>query len=164
QAVIDPFEEARAIELDERLASGRRGGHSPQQLLTAATENGMAALGWKSGRLEAGMLADFIALDLLSPRTAGIDPEQLVFAATAAVFKSAFRIGQSAIASEPSLIDSVSLYGEATLPASRWSRPITIGALIRPEATSRLKARPALARAPWPSQQMRAGKPWKATC
>ena len=28
-AVIDPLEEARAIELDERLASGRRGGSSP---------------------------------------------------------------------------------------------------------------------------------------
>ena len=40
--------------------------------------------------------------------------------------------GQSAIASEPSAIASVSRYGEATEPESRWSRPITIGALISP--------------------------------
>ena len=52
--------------------------------------------------------------------------------APAAVLSSAFRIGQSAIASEPSRIASVSRYGEATEPASRWSRPITTGALTRP--------------------------------
>ena len=44
-----------------------------------------------------------------------------------AVFSSAFSSGQSAIASEPSAIASVSRYGEATEPESRWSRPITIG-------------------------------------
>src|SRR6185295_10875838 len=32
-AVIDSFEEARAVELDERLASGERGIHSPTALL-----------------------------------------------------------------------------------------------------------------------------------
>ena len=37
----------------------------------------------------------------------------------AAVFSSAFRIGQSAIASEPSRIASVSRYGDATEPESR---------------------------------------------
>ena len=56
---------------------------------------------------------------------------------------SALRIGQSATASEPSRIDSVSRWGEATEPASRWSRPITIGAETSPEATISLKRRPA---------------------
>ena len=68
--------------------------------------------------------------------------------APAAVFTSALSIGQSAMASEPSAIASVSRYGEATLPASRWSRPITIGPRSVPLATRRLKASPAAAR--WP--------------
>ena len=44
------------------------------------------------------------------------------------VLTSALSSGQSAMASEPSAIASVSRYGEATEPESRWSRPITIGA------------------------------------
>ena len=80
-----------------------------------------------------------------------------------AVFTKALSSAQSAIASEPSSIASVSRYGEATDPASRWSRPITIGALSSPEATISLNFRPARWRSPYPSQQMRAGRPWKAT-
>ena len=34
-AVIDLFEEARAVELDERLATGERGHHSAEELLRA---------------------------------------------------------------------------------------------------------------------------------
>ena len=68
--------------------------------------------------------------------------------APAAVLTSAFRMGQSAIASEPSRIASVSRYGDATEPASRWSRPITTGAETRPERTSSLIASPARARSP----------------
>ena len=68
--------------------------------------------------------------------------------APAATLTSAFRIGQSAIASEPSRIASVSRYGEATEPASRWSRPITTGAVTSPRATSSLIASPAFARSP----------------
>src|SRR5438309_7128019 len=60
-------------------------------------------------------------------------------------FTSAFRIGQSAIASEPSFIASVSRLGEATDPQSRWSRPITSGAFTRPLRTSSLKTSPARA-------------------
>ena len=48
-AVIDPFEEARAIELDERLATGVRGAHRAPDLLAAATAGGYAALGWPEG-------------------------------------------------------------------------------------------------------------------
>ena len=39
-AVIDLFEEARAVELDERLISGSRGHHSPTDLATMATAAG----------------------------------------------------------------------------------------------------------------------------
>ena len=50
-----------------------------------------------------------------------------------AVLTSALRSGQSAMASEPSSIASVSRYGEATDPLSRWSRPMTIGAFTSPD-------------------------------
>ena len=40
-ALIDVFEEARAVELDERLESGVRGGHSAAELLRAATAGGL---------------------------------------------------------------------------------------------------------------------------
>ncbi len=88
-AVIDPLEEARAIELDERLASGRRGGSSPAELLRAATEGGHACLGWPdAGRIEAGALADLVTYRLDSQRLAGASVEHaipsLVFSGTAA--------------------------------------------------------------------------------
>ena len=58
------------------------------------------------------------------------------------VLTSAFSSGQSAIASEPSAIASVSRYGEATEPESRWSRPMTIGALSSPRAHHLVEAQP----------------------
>jgi formiminoglutamate deiminase len=62
-AVIDILEEARALELDQRRATGRRVLHQPEDLLRAATADGMRALGWDAGELKPGMLADFITLD-----------------------------------------------------------------------------------------------------
>ena len=87
-AVIDMFEELRALELDQRLITGRRGLHSPEQLLSAATGAGTRSLGWDARGLAVGAAADFIAVRLDSPRTAGATAEtaleHLVFAATAA--------------------------------------------------------------------------------
>jgi formiminoglutamate deiminase len=54
QAIIDLFEEARAVELDERLATGLRGLHAPADLLRAATAGGYASLGWPDGGRLAG--------------------------------------------------------------------------------------------------------------
>ena len=87
-AVIDPFEEARAVELDERLASGQRGRHGAAELLRAATEGGHASLGWSdAGRIEPGARADLVTVSLDSVRLAGTEPEtaveSLVFAAAA---------------------------------------------------------------------------------
>ena len=71
-AVIDPFEEMRAVELDERLASQRRGHWSAEELLEAATRTGQASLGWHdAGRIAVGCRADLVTLDTRSPRTAG---------------------------------------------------------------------------------------------
>ena len=73
-AVIDPFEETRAVELDERLASMRRGTHQPADLLTAASRIGYESLGWPDGgTLQAGGLADFVTVSFDSPRLAGSD-------------------------------------------------------------------------------------------
>ncbi|WP_433327074.1 formimidoylglutamate deiminase [Spirillospora sp. CA-294931] len=83
-AVIDLFEEARAVELDERLRTRRRGHWSAGELLAAATSNGHSALGWpEAGRLEPGAYADLVTIALDSVRTAGAGPE---FAAESAVF------------------------------------------------------------------------------
>ena len=88
-AVVDLFEEARGIELDERLVRFRRGVHTPEALLEAATLAGHRSLGWAdAGRLVPGALADFVTVGLDSPRLAGTRPDamvaSLVFAATGA--------------------------------------------------------------------------------
>jgi formiminoglutamate deiminase len=89
QATIDLFEEARAIELDERLARLERGNQGAAALLDAATADGQRAIGWpEAGAIERGRLADLVNLSADSVRLAGIAPEtaaaSLVFAATAA--------------------------------------------------------------------------------
>ena len=88
-ALIDLFEEARAVELDERLVTGVRGGHSAAELLRAATAEGCAAIGWPdAGRIEPQAPADLVTVALDGVRLAGTSAdhvlESLVFAATAA--------------------------------------------------------------------------------
>ncbi|MEV6664568.1 formimidoylglutamate deiminase [Streptomyces nigra] len=88
-AVIDLLEEARAMELNERLRTRTRGHWTAAALLRAASADGHAALGWdEAGTLEAGALADFTTIALDSVRTAGPLPrlgaETAVFAASAA--------------------------------------------------------------------------------
>ncbi len=81
------FEEARATELDERLARRERGVITAERLLRAATADGQHALGWTdAGTLTVGARADFVAVNLNSIRTAGGSAavETIVFAATAA--------------------------------------------------------------------------------
>jgi formiminoglutamate deiminase len=88
-AVIDLLEEARAVELDERLARGVRGSHDAAALLEMATEHGHASLGYPdAGRISAGCYADLTTIGLDSVRTAGTRADDAaavaVFAATAA--------------------------------------------------------------------------------
>jgi formiminoglutamate deiminase len=88
-AAIDMFEEARALELDERLATGTRGLHRPAALLRAASEDGHACLGWPdAGRIAPGARADLVTVALDGVRLAGTGPENaleaLVYAASAA--------------------------------------------------------------------------------
>jgi formiminoglutamate deiminase len=90
-AQIDLFEEARAVELDERLATGRRANLDPHWLMAAAAAGGDASLGWDAGLLEPGRLADFTTIDIKhSVRLAGAASDRAnavahaVFAAAAA--------------------------------------------------------------------------------
>lgn len=87
QAVIDLFEEARAVELDERLRSRERGVHTASDLIAMATSVGHRSLGWEdAGTIATGMRADLVTVSLTSVRTAGAAAgsaiEAAVFAAT----------------------------------------------------------------------------------
>jgi formiminoglutamate deiminase len=87
-AVIDQLEEARAVELDERLATGVRGQHRPPDLMRAATDGGYQSLGWpEGGRIEEGALADLTVIGLDGVRLAGTPTahalESAVFAGSA---------------------------------------------------------------------------------
>ncbi|WP_020580338.1 formimidoylglutamate deiminase [Actinopolymorpha alba] len=88
-AVIDLFEEARALELDERLHTEERGHWSAPELLTAMSESGHRALGFAdAGLIAPGGWADLVSVRLDSVRTAGADlgraVDMAVFAGTAA--------------------------------------------------------------------------------
>jgi formiminoglutamate deiminase len=101
-AVIDPFEETRAMELNQRLASLRRGVHRPQDLMTAATAAGYDSLGWPGGgRLAAGAPADFLTVALTGPRLAGADRGDplgaMLFAASAADVRDVFVAGEHVV-------------------------------------------------------------------
>lgn len=82
-AVVDAFEETRALELDDRLAAEERGRFTAEELLAAGTDH--AAVGWpEAGALAEGAGADFVTVGLDSVRTAGIEPSGVVFAASGA--------------------------------------------------------------------------------
>ena len=86
-AVIDMFEEMRAVEMHERLASQERGHWSAMELVAAATYDGHRSLGFEdAGRIAVGQRADLVAVDLDSIRTrgTGASAETVVFAASGA--------------------------------------------------------------------------------
>jgi len=78
-AVVDMLEEARGLELDQRRATGRRVLHQPEDLLRASTVNGMRTLGWESGELRTGMLADFVTLDAPRDLWREMSPSYLIY-------------------------------------------------------------------------------------
>ncbi|MFC4784493.1 formimidoylglutamate deiminase [Nocardioides sp. MAHUQ-72] len=85
-AVIDLFEEMRAVELDERLATRQRGHWRAAELLGAATVTGHHSLGFgAAGEIRQGLRADLVTLGTSSVRTAGTgaDEATAVFAAAA---------------------------------------------------------------------------------
>lgn len=84
-AVTDLLEEARGLEMDERLATRTRGRFRVEELVVALTGHGQHSLGWDdAGRIEQGARADLTAVRLDTVRTAGAAPDQALLAATAA--------------------------------------------------------------------------------
>lgn len=101
-ALIDLFEEARAVEMDERLVTRVRGNHHAADLLGAATAGGHAAIGWpEAGRIEPGAIADLVTVGLESPRLAGTAPghaiDSLVFAGSAADVRGVVASGREIV-------------------------------------------------------------------
>jgi formiminoglutamate deiminase len=82
-SAIDLLQEARWLELSQRLVTRRRGHFSPASLAAAATSAGHACLGWPdAGEIVPGAYADLVTLSPDSPRLAGGgDPLATVFAA-----------------------------------------------------------------------------------
>jgi formiminoglutamate deiminase len=102
QAVIDLFEEARRVELGERLASGQRGHFRAGELARAGTTDGHASLGWPdAGEIAAGAIADLVTVGLDSPRLAGVTRTtalaSVVFAASAADVRNVVVGGQDLV-------------------------------------------------------------------
>jgi formiminoglutamate deiminase len=121
-AIIDMLEEARAAELDERLASGVRGRTAPRDLLMAATGRGQACLGWpECGRIEEGALADLVTVGFDSPRLAGTDRDHaldsLVFAGSAADVRHVMVGGSFVVRDGTHLSIDVFRELEASIPA-----------------------------------------------
>jgi formiminoglutamate deiminase len=95
-AVVDAFEEWRALELNERLASRERGRFDLAQLFSAATDH--ASIGWPEvGRIEAGAAADLVTVDLDSVRTAGAEPAAALYAATAGDIRDVLIAGKPVV-------------------------------------------------------------------
>ncbi len=83
-AVIDLIEEARGMEMHDRLVSQERGRHQPAELVVALTENGHRSLGWAdAGRIAQGQRADLVSIRLDTVRTTGSDPAQILLSAYA---------------------------------------------------------------------------------
>lgn len=96
-AVTDPFEEARALEMHERVSSLERGRFEACVLLAALTQH--ESIGWpEAGRIALGARADLVAVAGDSVRTAGCLPEQLLFAATAADVRTVVVEGEVVVA------------------------------------------------------------------
>ena len=59
--------------------TGQRGRFAPDELIGALTRAGHSSLGWpEAGRIEVGAPCDLVAVRLDTPRTAGVDPAQVV--------------------------------------------------------------------------------------
>lgn len=84
-AVVDLFEEMRALELDERLATRTRGHWTAAELLATGTRHDSLGVD-DAGAIEVGRRADLVVVDTRSVRTAGTgaDEHTAVFAASAA--------------------------------------------------------------------------------
>jgi formiminoglutamate deiminase len=100
QAVVDPFEEVRGVEMHERLESLERGRFAPVDLLAMGTFEGYRSLGWDDGGILAPHhVADLVAVRTDSVRTAGCAVDQILYAATSADVTDVVVAGEHVVAS-----------------------------------------------------------------
>ncbi|MGI9623994.1 MAG: amidohydrolase family protein, partial [Acidimicrobiales bacterium] len=101
-ATIDLLEEARAVEMNQRVVTLERGVHAPESLFSVATTNGSRALHWEGGMLESGASADFTTISLDSARVAGTEPANalasVVFGANAGDIDHVVVAGRTVVA------------------------------------------------------------------
>src|ERR1022692_2559352 len=96
------LEDARRVELGERLATRQRGHFTAAELAMAATADGHACLGWPdAGTIAPGALADLVTVTLDTPRLAGAGRgtvlESVIFAATAADVRNVVAGGRDVV-------------------------------------------------------------------
>jgi len=134
QAVIDLFEEARRIELYQRLASGQRGWFGAEALAMAVTWEGHASLGWPdAGEIAPGSLADLVTVSLDSVRLAGVPAGAAIAPAAAdpgtrAAPGAADPGTRAALAAaEPSQSDLAALHGVMFAASAADVRNVVIG-------------------------------------
>ena len=90
-AQIDLFQEARLLEIQQRLQLQQRNvltrytnrepeneQHLSDTLFPMMTSRGYKSLGWSGGQLKPGSTADFIVIDLEHPSIFGVPPESLL--------------------------------------------------------------------------------------
>ncbi len=76
-AVVDPFEESRSVETNQRLVREARGLIGPLDLLDAGSAGGARSLLLPASGLSPGGLCDLVEISTSSPRLAGADPSSL---------------------------------------------------------------------------------------
>jgi cytosine/adenosine deaminase-related metal-dependent hydrolase len=79
---IDPFEEVRRLEMDQRLETGIRGHFDAGQLVEILSENGYRSIGWdEGGKIAVGSFCDLVAIRTDTVRTSGIEASALLWVA-----------------------------------------------------------------------------------
>ncbi|MHB8395105.1 MAG: amidohydrolase family protein, partial [Candidatus Dormibacteria bacterium] len=101
---------------DQRLITHRRGIHSAEELLRAATKGGADALGWDTGELRVGALADFVSLETESPRLAGGGDRDI--------------LSRIVYAAAPSDVRTVVVGGKTVVSSGRHLRLGGVGSLL----------------------------------
>lgn len=135
QADIDPWAEARLIEYHERLRQRRRcvvaqvGDSSvARQLDVMGTTAGARSLGFETGALVPGLLADFVALDINDPTLAGFSIrdglEQMIFSARPRSVRAVFVGGTPVVRAgrHPAQAEIIKDYSRLCQSMNSWSR------------------------------------------
>jgi formiminoglutamate deiminase len=137
-AVIDPFEETRAVDLNERLSQERRGLWQVGNLLEAGTSGGSRSLAWPTGGIAAGAMADLVTVRLGSPRLAGCN-----VAADPARDAADELLARIIFCAAPSDVDTVVVAGEVVVEGGEHSTlgpPAAVAERLRKTVTVALGA------------------------